>query len=401
MALSFPNVPGVKIDEVRLGPPAIAGVGTSTAGFVGAAPKSGRLTNQVRLVTSADQFAALYVLRDPAVAGDTDATTSTPLSRAVFGFFANGGTRCYVVNVDSNTPSDVVDGVALLQPIDEVAILAAPGHTDTTVYNALIGQAATTGDRFAILDPPTTAAITPGGSTLPDLTRLITGGANRPPVSSDSIHAAFYYPRIQVAGQLSGDPAREFVAPSGHLAGIYARVDANRGVHKAPANEVVRSALGVEQLLTDGDQDLLNPEGVNALRVFAGSTIVWGARTLQQQSSPQNADYLYVNVRRLVNYVEESLQEGLRFAVFEPNDLALRQQIVRSARGFLDRVWRDGALFGATADEAYYVRVPDVFNTDEDRALGRLTIEVGLRVTFPAEFIIIRIGVILRSAATA
>jgi phage tail sheath protein FI len=102
-----------------------------------------------------------------------------------------------------------------------------------------------------------------------------------------------------------------------------------------------------------------------------------------------------------MTYVEQSLKVGLRFAVFEPNNLALRQTISRSVRGFLDGVWRDGALFGATADEAYYVRFPDIFNTDNDRAAGRLTIEIGLRVSFPAEFIIVRIGLLLQSASTA
>jgi phage tail sheath protein FI len=109
----------------------------------------------------------------------------------------------------------------------------------------------------------------------------------------------------------------------------------------------------------------------------------------------------YVNVRRLVTYVEQSLKQGLRWAVFEPNNLALRQQINRAARGFLDGVWRDGALFGATPDEAYYVRFPDIYNRDEDRAQGRLTVEIGLRVSYPAEFIVVRIGLLLQSAASA
>jgi len=110
---------------------------------------------------------------------------------------------------------------------------------------------------------------------------------------------------------------------------------------------------------------------------------------------------MYINVRRLVNYIEESLQVGLRWAVFEPNNLSLRQLISRSVRGFLDGVWRDGGLFGATADEAYYVRFPEIFNSDENRALGKLTVEIGLRVTYPAEFIIVRIGIILQSAAAS
>ncbi len=407
MSLLNPNTPGVKINELRLGAPPIFGVGTSTAGFVGVAPKSDRFVGAARLVTSADQFTSDYIFAAP---GDEtrdktkDATRSTDLSRAVLGFFANGGGTCYVVNVDSTNAAQLVNnvnaGLALFQVIDEIAIIAAPGQTDPAVYTTLEDQAKTSRNRFAILDPPAKVAnlstlITP--STIPNPTA-------RP---GDSIHAAFYYPRIlvgpQVAGGklLSGDPRSEAASPSGHVAGVYARVDASRGVHKAPANEQVLGALGVEHLLTDEDQNAVNKQGVNLLRMFSGNTVIWGGRTLQANGNSIDPDYAYVSTRRLVSFVEESLRQGLRFAVFEPNNLSLRQQIIRSARGFLNGVWRDGALFGATADEAFYVRFPDIFNTDADRAAGKLTVEIGLRVTFPAEFIIVRIGVILENATTA
>lgn len=381
MPTVFVNTPGVQINEVRLGSPPIIGVGTSTAGFVGAAPKTGQFTSVARLVTSADQFSADYIV---------DATTSTPLSRAVLGFFANGGTTCYVVNVDSTTASNIVAGLKLLEVIDEIAIIAAPGHTSSTVYQELEDQATRTGDRFALLDPP--ARVTDLATLKPGA-----GGTNRPP---DSQYAAFYYPKILASKQLASDPLQEAITPIGHVAGVYARVDGARGVHKAPANEVILGSLGVEHPLTDADQNALNLDGVNLLRVFSGNTTIWGARTLLA-SDAGDKSYMYVNVRRLVNYIEESLQDGLRWAVFEPNTLALRQQITRSVRGFLDGVWRDGGLFGATADEAYYVRFPELFNRDVDRAAGKLTVEIGLRVTYPAEFIIVRIGLILQSATTA
>lgn len=378
------KTPGVQILEVRLGAPPIQGVGTSTAGFVGGAPKAGQFANVARLVTSADQFRADYIV---------DATRSTALSRAVLGFFANGGSECYVVNVGAPTAPTVVSGIKLLEPIDDVAILAAPGQTDATVYQELEDQATRTGDRFAILDPPAKVA---------DLGALKKGGANRPP---DSPFAAFYYPRVLVGPELKDDPdptgnTPDFVTPVGHIAGAYADTDAKRGVHKAPANLALRGVLGLEDRLTDSQQNTLNPDGVNLLRVFGGGVVIWGARTLLANDAADRT-FQYVNVRRLVNFVEESLQEGLRFAVFEPNNLALRQTITRSVRGFLDGVWRDGALFGATPEEAYYVRFPELFNRDEDRAAGKLTIEIGLRATFPAEFIIIRIGLLLQSAATA
>src|SRR5262249_44642803 len=152
--------------------------------------------------------------------------------------------------------------------------------------------------------------------------------------------------------------------PTGHVAGIYARVDGTRGVHKAPANYPIRGALGVEQALTDADQNALNVDGVNLLRVFTDGTVVWGARTLLAHAAADRT-YAYLNVRRLTNYIEKSLRQGLRWAVFEPNNLALRQQINRSASGFLNGVWRDGGLFGATAADAFYVRFPDIYNTDD------------------------------------
>jgi phage tail sheath protein FI len=381
MPTTFVNVPGVQINEVRLSSPPIAGVGTSIAGLVGKAPKTGQFTNISRLVTNADQFRADYIL---------DATISTSLSRAVLGFFANGGQICYIVNTDSEDPGDIVKGIKLMEVIDEIAIIAAPGRTEKLVYDELETQASNTGDRFALLDPPT--------PKVGALTEISKGGGKRP---TDSIYSAFYYPCIMVGPDLSGDSKIPVaVTPVGHIAGVYARVDATRGVHKAPANERIYGALGVEHALTDADQNALNIDGVNILRVFSEGVVIWGARTLLANDAADRT-YMYINIRRLVNYIEESLQEGLRWAVFEPNTLTLRKQITRSVRGFLDRVWRDGGLFGATAEEAYYVRFPDMYNTDDERALGRLTVEIGLRAAYPAEFIIIRIGLLMQSATSS
>ena len=392
MATSFPTLPGVKIKEVALSAPPISGVGTSTAGFVGVAPLKGQFTMVARLVTSFDQFVQDYI-NDPGGDSTKNATKSTDLSFAVFGFFQNGGNECYVVNTDSAAATDFLKGIKLLEKNSDVEIIAAPGSTDATVYKALEDQAFAQADRFAILDSP---------AKVDDLTKLTAGGASRPP---DSIWAAFYYPRIQVTPMLKDDPQDTvknpiFVAPTGHIAGVYARVDGNKGVHKAPANEILLGALGVEHVLTDGDQNALNADGVDAIRLFSAGPTVFGARTVLVSAAPDKT-FLYVNVRRLTTYVEQSLKVGLRWAVFEPNNLPLRQKITRSVRDFLNGVWRDGALFGATADEAFYVRFPDIFNTDADRANGKLTIEIGLRVSYPAEFIIVRIGLLLQSASTA
>lgn len=416
---TFLNLPGVRIQEVRLGAPPIAGVGTSTAGFVGVAPtipmplaspplgsppgsEPARFLNIPRLVTSADQFLADYVrdhLPDGTVVMDDEtrgAQVRTKLFDAVLGFFQNGGTECYVVNVSSEEPSAINAGIDLLEAKEEIDIIAAPGITDKSVYKRLQDQAERTANRFAILDPPVKVS---------DIEEIRLPAKQRP---EDSIWSAFYYPRIQISPVLKGDkdeakakPDKKFwAAPSGHIAGVYARVDGKRGVHKAPASERLFGALSVEHLITDSEQNTLNADGVNIIRAFSEGSVVWGARTVLNKDAGDKT-FLYINVRRLTTFIEQSLRIGLRFAVFEPNNLALRQTITRSVRGFLDGVWRDGALFGATADEAYYVRFPEIFNRDEDRALGKLTIEIGIRVSYPAEFIIIRIGLLLQSANTA
>jgi phage tail sheath protein FI len=379
-AIQFENVPGVKIKEERLGAPPIQGVSTSRAGFVGKAPRANEQKMVPVLITSHDQFLATYVL-DLANATN-NAKDSTPLSLAVLGFFQNGGSSCYVVNAPGGAGGEVKDGLALLEKIDDIQILAAPGSTEQAVYLELQQQAGRKGDRFAILDAPAKDKVTKDADLLPT-------GTARP--SSDNTNSAFYYPQIKVPGQLDNDPDTMVVAPTGHIAGLYARVDANRGVHKAPANEVLFGALGVDDLIGDSQQDTWNKKGVNVIRIFSEGPVVWGARTLNVD---QGDPFVYVNIRRLTTYIEQSLKAGLRFAVFEPNNLALRQTITRSVRGFLDGVWRDGALFGATADEAYYVRFPESLNTPEKQKAGELTVEIGLRASYPAEFIIIRIGLL-------
>jgi uncharacterized protein len=392
MALDF--LPGVKINEVQLAAPPISGVSTSIAGFVGKAPKQNpKWLKKPHLVTSIDQFTEDYV-KDPANPAN-DATTSTLMSRAVFGFFRNGGSACYVVDMGSETPDEVKAGLKLLEVLDDVSIIAAPGITEKTVWAALREQAERLADRFAILDPDQKRT----------LDELKNGGTVRNDLGNSKF-AAFYYPRLLLAPDLKDDPKIDaasppYVAPSGHIAGIFARTDGERGVHKAPANVAVRGAVEVEHRVTDADQDILNRDGVNLIRVFDGTLTVWGARTLQVGDAAADPLFRYVSTRRLTTFVELSLKRGLRFAVFEPNNLALRQTVARSARGFLDGVWRDGALFGATPNDAYYVRFPEPFNRDEDRAAGKLVVEIGLRATFPAEFIILRIGLILQNATTA
>jgi hypothetical protein len=199
----------------------------------------------------------------------------------------------------------------------------------------------------------------------------------------DSKFAAVYYPWVSVSGP-DGKPMN--VPPSGHIAGVYARNDMERGVHKAPANEVVQGALGPATPITKGEQDMLNPMGVNCIRSFTGrGTRVWGARTLSSDPA-----WRYVNVRRLFNYVEASIEHGTQWVVFEPNDADLWARVRRDVGAFLTGVWRDGALFGSTPAEAFFVKVDEENNPQDVRDRGQLVIDVGIAPVKPAEFVIFR-----------
>jgi Bacteriophage tail sheath protein len=396
------QAPGVYVEEVPGSPP-IAGVGTSTAGFIGvvddATPfqmplKPGSATdrftlaavNTAVLVTNFEQFKNNF--------GDFQAGHRI-LAHAVFGFFLNGGTRCWVIRVDDLTnATEVTNALLQLAKVDEVAIVAAPGAVTAPVQLAVINHCENLQDRFAILDGQITTTIT---------VAAIQGTV------SDSNYAALYFPRIEVVDQtlvsVAGQPieqwkpqagARLFLPPSAHMAGIYARVDATRGVHKAPANEIVRGALALEYLVTLNEQKGLNPDGINVIRGFDGNLKVWGARTL---GGDGNGEFKYINVRRLMNFLRESIDEGTQFVVFEPNNPALWQKIIRTLRAFLTNVWRDGALFGNTPEEAFYVKCDESTNPPEVRELGQVVTEIGVAIVKPAEFVIFRISQLAGSAS--
>lgn len=283
---------------------------------------------------------------------------------------------------------DVSDrtGVQGLEALDDVTMVAVPdlmtklpgSKLDLDMVKAvqtmLIAHCERLGDRVAIIDPP------------PDMNpqeikewRMNTAGY-------DSSYAALYYPWIQVDDPLTSRPI--FVPPSGHMAGIWARSDNTRGVHKAPANEVVLGATGLAYGTTKGEQDTLNPNGVNCIRGFPGRGIrVWGARTLSSDPA-----WRYLNVRRLFNFVEKSIELGTQWVVFEPNDFALWARVKRDITSFLRGVWRDGALFGLTPKEAFYVKCDEELNPPEVRDLGRLIVEIGMCPVKPAEFVIFRIS---------
>ena len=205
----------------------------------------------------------------------------------------------------------------------------------------------------------------------------------------DSPFATLYYPWVKVSNPAATNGDTEImVPPSGHLAGIWARTDDTRGVWKAPANEVVRGALDVEVAITKAEQGLLNPIGINCIRPFGTQGIrVWGARTLAS-----NTDWTYINVRRLFNMIETTIMNGTQYAVFEPNDMKLWEGLKRTVNAFLRGLWRDGALFGATAEQAFYVKCDEETNPPDSIDLGRVVVEVGIAPVKPAEFVIFRIA---------
>jgi phage tail sheath protein FI len=400
MATSY-MTPGIYIEEVSTGARPLTAAGTSTAAFLGVAPAGDAHLNEAVAINNWSQFVREFVSAD---------SESTDLARAVFGFFNNGGGRCYVVNVGPgySIAGDARQrtGITCLEQIDEIAIVAAPGISDVMSHDALLSHCESLGDRFAILDCPelvenidllkevATAAVMPAkggdaeeGETAPRR-RGGQAAVGLRPRNSDRGFGAFYFPWIRArdplrAGAIVNTP------PSGHLAGLYAQTDSTRGVHKAPANVGVRGALGLTYQVTREEQGELNSKGVNCIRFFPDAGIrVWGARTLAEQAS----EWRYINVRRLFNMIEETIAGGTRWTVFEPNDERTWKSVERDIRAFLTLLWRDGALKGTTPEQAFFVKCDAETNPTEVIDAGRLITEVGIAPVKPAEFIIFRIG---------
>jgi Bacteriophage tail sheath protein len=305
------------------------------------------------------------------------------LALPVYGFFNNGGTRCYVARIDP-AAGDFTTNVQLcldsFEPIDEISIVAAPfkdyENVRPQVHAMLITHCKLMNNRIAVLDC--------GEAAQPsDFSPL------SPPSSPDGF-AALYFPWLNVVNPLGADPPMVAVPPSGAIAGIYARVDAQRGVYKAPANEPIQGALGLTYPVSNNEQGPLNEIGVNCIRNFYGSNLVWGARTLASKPGG-DAEWKYVNVRRFMIFLEESIQQSLRWVVFEPNDPGLWQRIKRTVNEFLLVQWRAGALFGETPKQAFFVLCDASTNPPELRELGQVVTMIGVAVVKPAEFVIFRI----------
>jgi len=277
-------------------------------------------------------------------------------------------------------------GFSGLEAVDEITMVCVPDlmsayqqgaidqETVKAVQLAMIAHCELMGDRVAILDPP------------PGLNAQQIKEWRVDKAGYDSKYAALYWPWVKAADPSTGKNIH--MPPSGFVAGIWGRNDDTRGVHKAPANEVVRGAISLEVQITKNEHDLLNPVGINCLRTFPGRGIrVWGARTLSSDPA-----WRYLNVRRLFNYLEESILNGTNWVVFEPNDDALWAKIRRTISAFLVNEWRKGALFGLTPDEAFYVKCDRETNPAEGIDAGQLVCQIGVAPVQPAEFVILQLS---------
>ncbi|MFF9076497.1 phage tail sheath family protein [Streptomyces sp. NPDC014646] len=335
------------------------------------------------LVTQARQSKLIEVVEQPGTAQSRPENQVLPLSPAASGP-GTGAVRIGPAEFLGDASERT--GIAGLEAIDEITMVAVPdlmsahqrGDIDAegvkTVQLALISHCEQMGDRVAVLDTP------PGMGAQ----RVRTW--RNDDTGFDSRYATVYYPWINVFDPAAG--RNSLMPPSGHVAGVWARSDGERGVHKAPANEVIRGALDLEIRLSKGEQDLLNPIGVNCVRAFPGRGIrIWGARTLSSDPA-----WRYLNVRRLFNYLEESILLGTQWVVFEPNDDRLWSSIRRNVTAFLTEEWRRGALFGRTAEEAFYVKCDRDNNPQESIDLGQVVCEIGVAPVKPAEFVVFRLA---------
>lgn len=369
--------PGVYIQEIPSGMHSITGVSTSNTAFVDSF-RSGPVNQAVQVVSFADfeqEFGGL--------------DSGSEASYAIQQYFLNGGHRAWVVRVDGDAATQniigdpeaktgvhALDGIA--PHIFNTLCLPAAADLDENNFAAVINAAEKyCADKraFLIIDIPSAVA-----TTTEMISWMQTNDALR------HRNAAVYFPRLVVPDPLKQNQPRN-VGASGTLAGIYARTDAERGVWKAPANEQLRGAdLAVR--LNDADNARLNPFGINALRNFPGrGNVVWGARTLDDPGT----DWKYIPVRRLALFIEESISRGIQWVEFEPNDQTLWTQITQSVGNFVQGLWRQGALQGATPRDAYFVKCDGTTTTQDDIDRGLVNVLVGFAPVKPAEFILLEI----------
>lgn len=367
------TAPGVYVEDNSFRARSIEGVPTSTAAFIGptgTAPHAPDSTAGPEPLRSFRDFEQQY-------GGLEDLQTSQGclcnyIAHAARMFFDNGGQRLYIGRVGTDALAE--EYVAALQALPEsaaISVIAAPGYSArpaaTEIQQALVEHVSRPErSRFAVLDAPP-------GATIDQVLAARSG--------IDTSCAAMYHPWVTIENSVQ-------LPPSGFVCGIFARVDTARGVWRAPANETVIDALDLQASIDSHGQERLGAQGINSIRSFlSGGILLWGARTTS--SDPL---WKYVNVRRYFIYLEQSIREGLRWAVFEPNDEPLWEAVRQTVTDFLLNNWRSGALIGSKPEEAFFVRCDRSTMTQHDIDNGRLIAEIGVAPIRPAEFVIIRIG---------
>lgn len=359
------------------------------ANIVGAVPASGRGTGmsnliRVKLSGTPDFTAhAAYLSAANTTAGTLVSGTDGISALTLTSFIALFNDS----SLDTDDPA-TRGGIYAFKNIRGMLMIAMPGMTDTEAQDDLLALCENDRYKFAVLDPAGTGTVDDWHiiDASPDDVMAQRG-------SYDSEYGALYYPWLKIEDPQPTNPnVIDYVniPPSGHMMGIYARSDINRGVFKAPANEVVNGITGFSHYVDSGTQDILNPLGINALRDFTAENRglrVWGARTVS--SDP---DWRYINIRRLFQYIEASIEYGTQWVVFEPNNELLWARVRQSVSDFLTDTWRTGALMGTKASEAFYVLCDRTTMTQSDIENGRLIVEIGIAPTFPAEFVIFRIS---------
>lgn len=361
--------PGVYVEETQLRSKTIQAVGTSTAAFIGETEKN--VDPAPRLVTSYADFQRFYGGPVP----------GSHLAHSVRLFFANGGTRLYIASVDAPAGAGFDErayrrAFALLDKLEDIRLVAVPGVGSGSMIEFATQYCRKRGDCFFIAD------LRPSVNDAAQARQALKARGYR------SSYAAQYFPWLRINDPATQSPVT--VPPSGAVAGIYARVDAGRGVWKAPAGlqAGLRGVTGLTVSITNAQQRLLSPLGLNVIRAFPGrGMLVWGARTLDSA----DPEFRYVPVRRTAMLIEQSIREGTGWAVFEPNDARLWGQLDQSISGFMYELFRQGAFAGATPDEAFFVRCDHHTTTAADINNGVVNVVVGFAPLKPAEFVIVKI----------
>ncbi len=358
--------------------------------IIGKIPSSGRGTGASNLIRVDLSGAPDFTTHAPYLSASQTAPTAAPttgadgisaLSLTAFNQLFNDA------SLDTDDPA-TRGGIFAFKNIRGMLMIAMPGMTDQQVQADLLTLCENDKYKFAVLDPAGVGTVDDWHIIDASPSDVIAQRGNY-----DSEYGALYYPWVQIEDPSPTNPnVIDYVnlPPSGHVMGIYARSDINRGVYKAPANEIVQSATAFSHHVDQGTQDILNPLGINALRDFRMENRglrVWGARTVSS-----NQDWKYINIRRLFQYIEASIEYGTQWVVFEPNNELLWARVRQSVAAFLTDTWRTGALMGTKASEAFYVLCDRTTMTQSDIENGRLIVEIGIAPTFPAEFVIFRIS---------